>query len=342
MKRRAFIGGLGAAGGVALAGLPAQQALASLASDTKVGMSLPANLERNGAYVWVKVCTDHLRAGGMNVRVYPNSTIGGERERTIQAQLGLLEINVTGGDEIGRWSPIAAAGSRPFLVDSYDHMNRIIDDTDYLATITADLAAVDLVMVDFVYVASMVGLFTRGKPVRRIEDLRSLRLRVLSEADMNLLRAWQVRGVQVAWEEVAQALQTGIVDAYLNPPNVAPMFGHGSVLDYYTNLRMGPAMRVVVASKPWMDALSPAQRALVRQAFGAARAANRAWSEQMLEADHQALDKAGIEWIELDDDERATWLEASARIAPSHWETPAEAERYLRFVESTRPEGARP
>ncbi len=337
------LGGLAlGAAGAGLAALPTGRALAGLADDVKVGMSLPANLERNGAYVWVKACADHLRGAGLGVRVYPNSTIGGERERTIQAQLGLLEINVTGGDEISRWSSIAAAGARPFMVDSYEHMSRIIDDTDYVATISDDLAKVGLVMVDFVYIASMVGLFTRGKPVRRIEDLRDLRLRVLSEADMNLLRAWQVRGVQVAWEEVAQALQTGIVDAYLNPPNVAPMFGHGSVLDHYTNLRMGPAMRVVVASKAWMDALSDHQRALLHDAFAAARTANREWASRMLEADHQALDRIGVEWIELTPDERAGWIEASERIAPSHWERPEDTRRFLDWVEAARRPGPTP
>ncbi len=336
MKRRELLRGAALGGLACLGGAGATSARASLLSDVKIGMSTPANIEQNGVYVWVRAFADRLEAGGMPTRVYPNSTVGGDRERTIQTQLGLLDVNATGGDELGRWSPMLAAASRPFLVESYAHMSRIIDTTGFLETISGELASNGLRLVDFVYVASMVGLFTRGTPVRTLEELRDLRLRVISEADMHLLRAWQVRGVQVAWEEVAQALQTGIVDAYLNPPNIAPMYGHGSVLDYYTDLRMGPATRMVVASTEWLDGLRPAQRLLVEQAFADARRANRAWTEAMSENDHQALQRVGIEWIDLDEDVRRGWLEASTRIEPSDWERPESNALFHQWVGKTR------
>lgn len=333
MRRRAFFEGLGLA---ALSAAAPTAIRADLGSDVKIGLSTPANLERNGVYVWIRTCADALEAAGFAVRVYPNSTLGGDRERTYQVQLGLLDLNATGGDELGRWSPLVAGSARPFLIGSYEHMSRIVTATPYVERISAELRPHGLELIDLAYTASMVGLFTRGKPVRRLADLRQLRLRVLSEADFALLRAWQVRGVQVAWEEVAQGLQTGIIDAYLNPPNVALMFGHGSVLDYFTALRMGPAARLVVASTRWLDALTADQRTAADRAFAAARAANRQWTTATQAADRAGLEKAGIEWIDLSDEERAEWVEASRAITPGDWERPEVTAEYLEWVERTR------
>ncbi len=332
MKRRALIQGLGAAAlGVSASGLRA-----NLDSDVKIGMSTPASLERNGVYVWIKTCADRLREHGIGARVYPNSTLGGDRERTYQMQLGLLELNATGGDEIGRWSPLIAGSARPFLINSYGHMSRLVSDTPFVEHVSRDLRPHGLEMVDLAYTASMVGLFTNGTPVHTMDDLQKLRLRVLSEADFALLRAWRVRGVQVAWEEVAQALQTGIIDAYLNPPNIALMFGHGSVLDYYTDLRMGPAARIVVASTEWLDSLTSNERDAVNDAFAAARAANRAWTQSIQTADRANLEKAGIEWIDLEPEARQAWIDASEAIVAGAWETPEASAQYREWVNQTR------
>jgi len=311
-------------------------AASSLYTDVKIGMSTPADLRNNGVYVWLSTCAKFLEQAGLPTRIYPNSTLGGDRERTYQVQLGLLDINATGGDELSRWSPMLAASARPFLISSYDHLSCLIEHTPYLEHISASLRPHGLELVDLAYTASMVGLFTKAVPVRVPADLKPLRLRILSESDFALLRAWEVRGVQVAWEEVAQSLQTGIVDAYLNPPNVALMFGHGAVLDYFTDLRMGPATRPIVAATRWLDTLSIDDRTAVHRAFSHARTANRQWAAQRRATDKARLQEAGIEWIDLEEGERDHWINASRTIPDGRWETADTTAKFREWVESTR------
>ncbi len=327
MIRRAFLVGLGA------------NAMVSSCTDPrgaiKVGISTPADPLRNGVYVWVEAFMNVLREAGFRLDVFANSSIGGERERVMQVRLGLLEINATGGDEISRWSPLSAAGAHPFLIDSYDHMDRLLTQTPYLEQISTDFQQRGFRLADFVYTGSMVGLFTRGRPVRTLEDLRKLRLRVLSAADLDLLNTWRVRGVQVAWEEVAQALQTGMVDAYLNPPNIAPMFGHGTVLDYFTDLRMGPASRMVIISEHWFQSLSADEKEVVEKASAAGRAANRLWTKNAQSRDRERLEETGIKWITLTDAERREWLDVSEAIPNGRWETPEASAQFRRWVNET-------
>jgi len=185
-------------------------------------------------------------------------------------------------------------------------------------------------------VLAMVGLFTRGKPVYRIEDLRSLRLRIISAGDLNLLDAWQVHGVRVAWEEVAQALQTGMVDAYLNPPIVAVMFGHGNVLDYFTDLRMGPSARCIVASHRWYEHLEPRDGAAFDAGVREARAANRAWTRAAIPRERAMLEKTGIKWLDIDPAARDEWRALTRRMKRTRWESPAAEARLKAMIDATR------
>lgn len=334
MNRRQLLAGAGAA--TLLSACQGPGGPGSLATDIKFGMSTPADARTNGVHVWAQAFAEVMSNAGEHIRIYPNSSIGGERERVIQTQLGLLEVNATGGDELNHWSPTAFASARPFMVESYAHMDRLLTETPILERISEEIAPHGLHVLAQVFTGPMVGLFTRGMPVRTVEELRPLRLRVLSNTDMELLRAWDVSGVQVAWEEVAQALQTGMVDAYLNPPNVAVMFGHGSVLDYFTDLRMGPSTRMIVASTRWLDTLSPDQHSLLDRAVSAGREANRRWLRSAIAADRERLTDIGIEWIDIDAEERATWRQASQAIGEGiRGNAEAEAQ-FQAWVDQTR------
>jgi TRAP-type C4-dicarboxylate transport system substrate-binding protein len=318
--------------------VPAAHVCAIEPSDIKIGMSTPMDLERNGVYVWVHTLAKSLERAGARVRVYPNSALGGEKERMDQVAIGLLEINVTGNDELNRLSPLFHAMQRPFQIDSYEHMDRVLYEAGLLDAVNEELADDDYVLLDFAYTGAMVGLLTRRTPVYRIDDLRPLRLRILSAADIGLLNAWGVRGTRVAWEEVAQALQTGMVDAYLNPPIVAVMFGHGNVIDYFSDLRMGPSGRVVVASRRWYERLDPALREALHNGILEARRANREWTMQAVDRERGLLEKTGIKWLEIAPEAREEWRRLNERMQRSRWESPQAEARLRQMIESTRRE----
>ncbi|MGE0582775.1 MAG: TRAP transporter substrate-binding protein [Steroidobacteraceae bacterium] len=320
------------------AALAAASAVAAEPLDFKVGMSTPADPVRNGVYVWIQAFAGVFEHEGGRVRIYANSSLGGEKERMDQLAIGRLEVNETGGDELARLSTLFHASLEPFLIDSYEHWDALLEQTGFLADVNRELADDDLLLLDYAYTGEMAGLFTRGTPVHRIEDLRPLRLRILSASDLNLLAAWGVRGVRVAWEEVAQALQTGMVDGYLNPPIVAVMFGHGNVLDYFTDLRIGPAARLMVVSRHWYEALDAHDRALFDRAVQAGRAANRAWRRTAGARERAAVEKTGIEWIELTPAAREAWRALNSRIAPTRWDTPAAIAHFQELVEKAREE----
>lgn len=302
----------------------------------KIGMAVPADMQNSGIYVWLKTVANELERAGLTVRIYPNGSLGGDKERIDQVTLGLLEIDDVGPDEISRHSPTFYGLAEPFVIESYEHLDRFLEQTPFISSVNKELASRGFSLVDYAYTGSMVGLLTRRVPVRSVEDLQKIRLRFLSAPDLRLFDALKVRGVQISWNEVAQALQTGMADGYFNPPSVAIMFGHGSVLDYFTDLRMGPSSRLIVVSNAWLASLNPRQRAAYEAAIRKARQANREWNRDYITKEKAKLERSGIKWIVPSEEQRKEWRKRTANIHSPDWYDPLKSARVLQWVEQTR------
>ena len=97
----------------------------------------------------------------------------------------------------------------------------------------------------------------------------------------------------------------------LRPANAATvLFGHGAQLDYFTDLRLSPSVRVVVFSEPWYQGLTDEQRNIVDQAAIVARETNREWMVNAIEHEFQLLADIGIEVIHLDSQQREEFRQA--------------------------------
>lgn len=266
------------------------------------------NAELNGIWIWLSTFAATLQAGGMSVEVSANSALGGESERTELSALGLLHVNDANIQEVSAFSSTYVALELPFLIDSFDHFQRFVDAPDFRSAVNRELSRSGMVFADAALLGGASGLFTVGRAVRTPDDLRGMRLRGSDARSLVLIEAFGASSVQVAWEEVPQALQTGIASGYLNPPIAALLFGHGSQLDYFVDLRTSIAHRAIVMSRRWLDRLNADQLALVERGTQAARIANRAWAEERRRRELSALTEVGIEVISLSAEARRAFV----------------------------------
>ncbi|UPT65128.1 MAG: TRAP transporter substrate-binding protein DctP [Hyphomonadaceae bacterium JAD_PAG50586_4] len=266
------------------------------------------NAELNGIWIWLSTFAATLQAGGMSVEVSANSALGGRSERTELSALGLLHVNDANIQEVSAFSSTYVALELPFLIDSFDHFQRFVDAPDFRSAVNRELSRSGMVFADAALLGGASGLFTVGRAVRTPDDLRGMRLRGSDARSLVLIEAFGASSVQVAWEEVPQALQTGIASGYLNPPIAALLFGHGSQLDYFVDLRTSIAHRAIVMSRRWLDRLNADQLALVERGTQAARIANRAWAEERRRRELSALTEVGIEVISLSAEARRAFV----------------------------------
>lgn len=291
-------------------------------AEVKIGLGTPASLETNGSYVWLKAFADSLQSSGMEVVFYPNSALGNETERADQLRIGLLEVNDTAFHEVGKFSDLMLAVGLPFLFDSYPHLDKALTDGGALDLINGETVPQGLRIVDIAFVGRMYGVHNTKKPIYRLEDMADLRMRAMEGSQIKVMKTWGVKATQVAFEEVSQALQTGVVDGYLNPPQTALMFGHTRMLKYYADLKVGGSIRPMVVSEQWYQSLTESQQAAVMEAVESGRAANRTWNGQQSSAELDLLRNAGVTVTEIGLEARGEWARRSRsaydQIVPGH------------------------
>jgi TRAP-type C4-dicarboxylate transport system substrate-binding protein len=304
----------------------------------KIGLSSAADARTSGEYSWAMVFAESLRRNGVTATIYPGSSLGNEIVRSEQIMLGLLEVNITGGQDLVDASDLYATTELPFIFRNIQEVAALIETTNFLDRVNADTGPRGLLLVDQAYLGGLTGLFTAREPIRSITDMPKFRLRAMNAQQLGFFAAWGAAGTQVAWEEVPQALQTGIADGYLNAPMVPVLFGHGAQLDYFTDISMQPSMRAVVMSAKWYRDLSREQREIVDQAVIDARAALKTWVEKAIENEFSMLAGIGIERIALNIEQREAFrqnvLPIYASMAPAA--AIAQMEQYLAEIRGSQ------
>ena len=279
------------------------------AADTiKIAMNGAEDLETNSEYAFVVGFRDALAASGMQVEVFPSDALGSEKERIGQTAQGLIQINLAAATSPASISPMLRGLIMPFMFRSAAEFDEVIARTDLLDQMNAPLLDSGLRLVAFNQRGLDAGIFNAQKPVSTLEDRASLRMRALDKGQVAFFQILGVQSTVVAWGEVANALQTGIVDGYVNPPNAALRTGHTQYLKHYTPAALAPSLRAVVVSEDWWSDLSDTDRAAIAAAIDAGVAANRAWVTEWAKTVDAQFADAGVTVTELAPGERDKML----------------------------------
>ncbi|MGY3438084.1 MULTISPECIES: TRAP transporter substrate-binding protein [unclassified Marinovum] len=283
------------------------------AAEVKIALDSPPDLEKSGTYVWAHTFGNYLNEHGIEAAEYERNSLGEEAERLDQVSQGLLEVSMSDAKSAGTLDGTVSGASMPYFFDDLDQLDMALDKGSMLARINAGTTPKGVRVLDLVMTGTATGIFTTEVPIRKFEDMQSVRMRALDEVQINTFEQWGSKGTIVSWSEVPNALQTGVAGGYINPAFVPLTYGHTAFIKYFTNAEMSPSVRVAIASEDWYQGLSDADREIVEQAVKAAHDANR-----KLVSDDSAvlkqLEEAGIEVIELTAEEREKFRAASQPI----------------------------
>ena len=152
------------------------------------------------------------------------------------------------------------------------------------------------------------GALSRGfyssTPINGLADLAGKKIRV-QESDVVIAMVEALGGVAtpMAYGEVFQALQTGVVDIAENDPMSYVMSGHYEVAKYYTMDQHQISPSIYLMSQKCYDAMTEAQREVFMECLDEYLAnVTEATAQMVAEYRQQALD-AGCEFIEVDTSE---------------------------------------
>ena len=197
------------------------------------------------------------------------------------------------------------------MFDSLAHLDKADAAGGLLAKVNEGVTPKGARVVALIAVGGGTGIFNTKREITKPDDMAELRIRALDENQMKLFKAWGTNGVVITMPEVANALQTGIASGYINPPFVPFLFGHASILKFYTAANVSQPLRVAMVSEDWYKKLPPERKAAFDAGVAKGVAANREWVKS---SDSQALDqltKAGIKVTQLTPDNRKVFQDRS-------------------------------
>ena len=238
--------------------------------------------------------------GRVQLDLQLGGVLGNEKEALEKLGFGGIQMACTSVAPVAEFSSEIGVLTLPYLFRDPEHMWRVLDGEigDELLASLRSSGKVGLAWYD----AGARSFYNRQRPVRRLEDLAGLKIRVQKSTVMReMVEALGASPVSLGFKEVYANLYTGSIDGAENNLPSYRSERHFEVAKFYSYDRhsMIPDL-LMIGTRAW-DRLSEEERAALRRAARESSSAQRSfWQEYVTEA-LAAVRAAGSEIHEIED-----------------------------------------
>lgn len=206
------------------------------------------------------------RTGGRHrIVVFHSRQLGEEKETLEQTRAGAIDLNRTNVALIGTKVPVVNVLAMPFLFRSREHLQHVLDGP-IGSEILASFEAHGFVGLAF-YDSGARSIYNGVRPVRSLDDLKGLRLRVQQSEQMSdMIRALGAQPVEMPYGQVLTGLTNRLIDGAENNWPSFVTTGHYQHAGYYTLTRHTVSPDVLVMSSKAWASLSPEEQTIFREA----------------------------------------------------------------------------
>ncbi len=266
-----------------------------------------------GAEYFKKLAEERTN-GRVKVEVYANSTLYKDNEEVDALLLGAVQMLAP---SLAKFGPLGVREFEvfdlPYLFEDYDDLHKVT---------RGPIGAALMRKLDS---KGIVGLaywdngfmdMSANKPLRKPEDFRGLKMRIQSSKVLDAqMRALGASPQVMAFSEVYQALQTGVVDGTENPPSNFYTQKMHEVQKYLTLSNHHYLAYGVIVNKKFWDGLPADIRATLEGAMADATTYADDIAKKENDDAIEAVRKSGrTEIITLTPEEKLAWKRALIKV----------------------------
>ncbi|MBB4952296.1 C4-dicarboxylate-binding protein DctP [Agrobacterium vitis] len=268
----------------------------------------PDTPKGKGAEKFKKLAEDYTK-GAVKVEVFPNSQLYKDKEELEALQLGAVEMLAP---SLAKFGPLGVQQFEvfdlPFLMNGYDDLRKITDG-EVGKGLLARLD--DKGIKGLAYWDNGFKIMSANSSIQNPDDFLGLKMRIQSskilEAQMQALGA--VPQV-LAFSEVYQALQTGVVDGTENPPSNMYTQKMHEVQKHALLTNHGYLGYAVIVNKAFWDGLPENIRSQLDKAMADATVYANSIAKEENDKALAAMQAAGTtQWHNLTSEQRAEFVE---------------------------------
>jgi C4-dicarboxylate-binding protein DctP len=261
-----------------------------------------------------KELAEKATKGRVKVEVYPNSTLYKDKEEMEALQLGAVQMLAP---SLAKFGPL---GVKEFEVFDLPY---IFPSKDVLYRVTEGPVGRDLFkklepkgITGLAYWDNGFKVMSSNKPMHVPADFKGMKMRIQSSKVLDAqMRALGANPQVMAFSEVYQALQTGVVDGTENPPSNLYTQKMHEVQKHVTVSDHGYLGYAVIVNKKFWDGLPADVRTQLEVAMKDATKYANAIAQQENDKAMAAVKASGkTEIYALNDKEKAEWRKALAPV----------------------------
>ena len=266
-----------------------------------------------GAEYFMKLANERTK-GRVKVEVYANSTLYKDKEEVEALQLGAVQMLAP---SLAKFGPLGLREFEvfdlPYLFDNYDELHKV----------TRGPVGAELLkrlepkgIIGLAYWDNGFKDMSANKALRTPEDFRGKKMRIQSSKVLDLqMRALGAVPQVMAFSEVYQALQTGVVDGTENPPSNLYTQKMHEVQKFLTISDHGYLGYAVIVNKKFWDGL-PAD---IRKTLEGAMADATKYADEIARTENEialeAVKKSGrTQIIVLSPAEKQAWKKVLFKV----------------------------
>ena len=230
----------------------------------RFGHGLPEDHAVHKAIVKLADLVKERSNGEIEIKVFSNGVLGGERELLEQVQNGILEFTKASASPLETFSPQYKVFNLPFVFRDRAHFFKVLEGPVGESILASSKRAG---FIGLAYYDSGARSFYGKKAVNTPDDLKGQKIRVQqSPTTIKMIQALGATPTPMAWGEVYPALQTGVVDGAENNVTALTNGRHGEVCKFFseTEHQMVPDVMIVSAAR-W-NALKKPHQEIIKKA----------------------------------------------------------------------------
>ncbi len=213
----------------------------------------------------VKARTD----GAIVVELYPANELGSPPEQLEQTVLGAIDMNLPTHGGLDKYEKAFGTVMTPFAFASYDEAHAVLDGP-FTEWVAPKLEEDGLVMLSH-WEYGFRNITNSVRPIETPADVEGLTLRTPPEVQIvAAVEGLGANATQIAFPELPNALNQGVVDGQENPIGVIYHFKLNEFQEHLALTRHVYNSMIHVVSKASWDRLTPEQQTIIREESAAA------------------------------------------------------------------------
>lgn len=202
----------------------------------------------------------------IDIQVYPNELLGGQREAVELTQTGAVDIAVGSISLLESFNKSYSVFNLPYLFNSKEHYHSVMNDDEIMDQIyesTRESGFVGLTWFD----AGSRNMYTTDKPIMTPEDLKGKKIRVQqSQTNIRMMELLGGSATPMSFGEVYTALQQKVIDGAENNELALTNNKHGEVAKYYSYNQHAMIPDILIMNAKLLDSLSEEDRNIILDA----------------------------------------------------------------------------